>query len=1074
MSDIIKQCPQCGRRLTKISPDGNIGFCDYHKEWFAFSPEAEGEASEANRKYKEELQRIEDEKKRKKLQEERDLQAKARRVLACRIAFLFAGVLVIVLAVLWFKVIPEKHYRDAEALFDEGRYKEAAEVYSELNGYADSASKAAMCSAFEEIEKGSSDNALAILTGDAGAPENEAFQIIYDTMYQKCSAHSRQEEGLSEWDEFGSAFEPEIAKYGLKKDFSQKSSGLKLAYADELSREKDPRCAELYKELSDQGLDITENVMNAIDNSVDGLCRIQLRELLISEAEANGTDSEAQKDLIKQELIQYLNERDALGISAADSYVLLQKAAEYEAVGADIYAIAEELGLEEANSAYNVSDHLLIDIDKDDNSELVIAAEDGSVHAFSIFPGFSELASAETLIQSPSIEEIDGLLLMTADDGSGFSTVSVAKDGMKVITEQIDIIDLQRQGTILTFGKELEGSVRRSVVYSYSLEDPETQPDRTDIDWGKNSYKYPETPEDTVFRFLEARGYQIKEEEDTLLAADALSSQGFTNQDLASLPVPDMPVTASVSAYDTEDSYVLLETIYSSSGKNIIRYFAAAKDAENDEWKIAGTKDEFAPGMEDAENNLKIPLIAINSEITGHLENKEDTDAYRVLIPETSKVQIVWKAGEKNGNATAFTAALYSADNMTDCIISYDLRLSTSKQMGTPLFLPAGVYYIQISAERFEDTDYMLALQAEEAEYFETENNNSFEKANEIVPGQVYSGSLFEKEDVDWFRFTIEQPGAAQMILSSTASTAKQSLFTGQLLDSTGNRIITSFELPGTQEKARSGIVYLGTGEYYIQILKGAGWSSFEYQVELSFDEKENTEMEVNDSFETATPVSINQDITGSFGTAADIDYYSFTIENDMIIQPKLTFSPLETSAKTYALTLCKDNTVLYSVKLGGKESGKLLSPYPLSAGTYYVKMENPNFTEQDYMLHLAAMTVDHAENEPDDVLAGANEIEFGTAVSGVLSTEEDIDYYKLSFEKDTVITLNLEYAPTSGSGTAYILQLEQNGKKLWSQNISGASGGTMLKLQIPAGDNYLKIKAGTWTSTVYTLTISL
>ena len=124
-------------------------------------------------------------------------------------------------------------------------------------------------------------------------------------------------------------------------------------------------------------------------------------------------------------------------------------------------------------------------------------------------------------------------------------------------------------------------------------------------------------------------------------------------------------------------------------------------------------------------------------------------------------------------------------------------------------------------------------------------------------------------------------------------------------------------------------------------------------------------------------------------------------------------------------------------------------------------------------MLHLTAMSVDVAEIEPNNELANAMPIRIGDSVSGVVSVESDIDYYLLNLDNETTVALQLSFTPVSGTGTAYTLQIEQNGKKLWSENISGASGGAIQKLQIPAGRYYLKVKPGSnWTSSVYTLSI--
>lgn len=1069
------ECPKCGRRTTKISADGRIGFCDYHQEWFAFSPDANGEASEANRKYQEELQRKHDEDERIRIQKERIKQNKLRRAAAFRISVVILGLFLAVLAVLWFKIIPEKRYNEAEELFEKGQYRPAAEKYTELNGYADSNYKVLLCEAFAEIENGNIDRAMEIIGSSDGALEHEAFQLVYDTLMEECRKGTDKGSAVSAWEKFGGSYSSEIEKNGLEQDYTARKNELQLSYAAQLAQEKDPACVAIYEDLMGQGVDVTDSIADILEGAAPGLFRIKLIELLISAVDGMGGDSSEQHGLLEDEVTQCLNEWQDLGVSLEDAYALLEKASGLGIAGIDYQNLPKEWALDAVEAGVDLSDHVFEDLDGDGNDELITATSDGTVSVYSVYLAFSELSSIETQLPSPSFEEVNGMFLLTAGDRSGFSLISPHKDGIEVLKSENGIMDFQREGMAVTYGKELDGSIERVARYSYSLEDPQKEPVPTQIDWGEDSYTYPETPEQTVQRYFEARGYNIPEEERLLTAGDGMDDKGFSSGGLSSLPLPEEPYHVDVSSYENGDDHSLLEARYASGGKDTVKYFAAIKDPDTERWMIAGAADMFAAGMEEAKMDQSIALLPTNTDTTGHLENRDDKDAYRVLLPEASKVQIVWRAGEKQGHSTAFDVDLYDANDMTGSIVSYGLRLSPSKQVGSPLFLPAGVYYLQVSADKYEDTEYHLILQTEQTGFFEQEDNNTAEKASVIQVNQPCSASLFEKEDIDWFRFTVEEPGSISVTMETAADhTTRQTLYIAQVLDSTGERILTQCELAGDQEKTGSGNVYLREGDYYVRINRGSSWTSLEYQVEVNFSGKGDAEKEVNDTFDAATPIQVNQDMTGSFGTPEDIDCYSFYIGQDMILQPKLSFTPLETSSKTYVVTLYDEGRPLYSAKVGGKENDKVLTPFPLNTGTYYVKVENPSFVQQDYTLRLAVAAVEKAETEPNDGLANATAVEFGKPVSGILSTEEDIDYYKLSLDTETIVTLEFTFQPDTGSSTAFSIQLEQNGKKLWSKNVARVSGEMSQRLQIPAGEYYLRIKPGSWMGGVYKLTVTI
>ena len=1072
MNNVKRECPQCGRRITKISSDGRIGFCDYHKEWFAFFSDASGEASEANRKYKEEEQRRKLEEERIRIQRERDRERKAKRAIALKLFVCVFVVALIAIAILWFKIIPEKEYKEAETLFTNGQYKEAHDKYVRLKGFSDSKQKAAICEAFIQIEKGNTSGAIEVLSNSESGLENEAFRLIYDAMFERCQKNPDAGEGYKIWVDFGNAYSSELARYGLKQDYDSKKNDLQTVYADQLAKEMDEACAEHYKELLNSGVDVSANVKNAIDQAAPGLYRIHLREVLISWLQEKGEDSEEQKALLKEDIHTCLDKRKDLGLSVDDTYELLRKASHNELSGFDYQSISKELGMQKAGEETDVSDHVYLDIDKDGQDELIIVSSAGTISAYKYYPDFIKLSTIETELISPSVQVINGYLLALSKDNIGFSIVSYEQKTFMIIRSDKNMVDFQQDGNLITYGKELPGSISRSVRYQLTIDNPLPDTVVADIEWGKEDYPCPNTPEETVQRYFEARGYEISDEAEVLLAPEELSEEGFSFEDLSKLTLPEDFCGVKAVAYDRENDYVLLEVQYTVQNKDVIKYFATIEDSETGRWGVAGSSDTFAAGIGNVQMKSEIPVLNINSEMTGHLLEKGDKNAFRILLPHSSKVQIVWQSGEEQKNSVAYQLELFDGNDSTDRIISYDLKLSDSKQKTTPLFLPGGVYYIQISAVKSVDADYSLSFQASAGDNYEREKNDSPEKANVLKTNQMYTGSLFEKTDEDWYRFRIEQPGSIKVTIGAEATGNKTSKFIATVCDIEGKRILTQCELTDNVEKAESGNVYLRSGDYCIHVSKGSLWTSYEYQVEVDYNESDYSEEEFNDQMEEATSIPLNQDIVASFGTEGDVDYFSFSVDRDVIAQPRISFDPLETSTKVYVLSLYKDNTLLYEGKIGGKESDKVLVPYPLGVGKYYIKMENPSFNPNDYILHATAVQVDQAENEPNNELAGAMPLEPGVVVSGVLSTEEDLDYYSVELQEDTTVTLQFEFTPVSGSNTVYTIQLEQNGKRLWSENISGASGGMTQKLQIPAGRYYLKIKPSSWTSSVYKLSI--
>lgn len=1311
MSDIRRECPQCGRKITQISATGKIGFCEYHKQWFPFSTDAEAEASEANRKYREELARKKAEQEEKARREQEEQVRKKKRSLGLKIGLVLLVLILAAIALFVFKILPENRYKEAEALFEAGQYQEAIAKYEAMNGYQDSEKKIALSEAFLELQKGNTEEALIKLNGIESMSGSESFQFIYDSMKERCLANTDKTAAYTDWAAFLESYKFEIEKYELTDDYQQVLTQLKLEYADLLAKQKDPACISLYEEAAAAGADISTSVTAAIDYFGAGLSRNELRKVLISAQEAAGQDASEQQGLLKDEIKQYINDWKSLNLDTSDVYELLREAKDLGIEGIDSVSVSKDLGLAIVNQQEDVSKYLYLDPDGDGVEELFVFTKDGTLKTYSVNDSFKSLSQISTDLAGGTISEEETAFLVLAADRSAFCVISKNAAKPQMLYREEGIIDYQKSDAVITYGKELEGSIFRSMRYSYSLETPEQDAAVTEIYWQAEDYPYPETPADSVRRYYEAKGYAIADEEAALTAkAKGSPVEGFAAEGLSSLPLPAAPYTIDAASYDKEEEYCLVEAQYQSGRTNVTKYFVLV--LEDDQWKIAGTADAFAAGMEEASMEKDLPVLSLNEFSVGHLTDKDDKDAYRLLLPEAARIQMVWQAGEKQGSANAYKISVFDADDLSESLISYELTLSPSRQMAAALYLDAGVYYVQVEPLKYEDIDYRIMFQTErdvnmekednntpetanpielntvysaslyvgtdvdhfsfdleepgavnvvlsgskdgtkqtlyefklfnnsgtqltqgaltgledqaetgniyldkgsyyvqiskgkgwtswdyqleikvdaaegveiepndtaetanqiqvnlpvtgifgaegdidqysftldkdmivqpgltfapadssettyilqmskdgkalaivniagnesgkavppqlltagtytvrvenplfikqeyqliitaiEAEVIETESNNSPETANKIKIGDHVTGVLSSKDDVDYFSFTLEEPGAAEVVLTGYGNGSAKTQYTVQLLDKDGQVLITGSELAGNVTEASTGTVYLNSGEYTVCVNIGAAWTAWDYRLEVRSEHTDNTEAEINNTVETANPIPVNQEITGSFAVEGDVDYYQFTLDTDKVIQLKLNFTPLEASTKTYVMTLFQGDQVIQAANIGGKENNKVIAPLALKAGTYLLKVDNPNYIRQDYTVSITAIDVALAETEPNDELAAANSLGLDETITGVLSKAEDVDSYLVKLEEETIVKVSFSFTPASGTATAFVLQLEQGGKTLWSANITAESGGDEQTLQIPAGEYYLRVKASSWISAVYSL----
>lgn len=900
--------------------------------------------------------------------------------------------------------------------------------------------------------------------------EKEQLRTYYDMMLRYIDTQDDMSQKMILWDNFFEENEQGFAAFNMEEEVKKKTGELRSEYAEALVSKKDPSCCEYLRGSWECGKDIRELLQTAIETFDSGETKIELCQLAVDISRSlDDPAAENQLELLSSEIDEVLDQWKALGIETQKVFHFLVLAKKYGcSLHVDTRQVYEEAALG-AVALEGMTEYTFADFDSDGWEELLGLNEQGGLVCYAMqeeeFSCVSRVEE-EYVLKNLYISE-NQKITAESDTGDVFVVYSCENQTLSKIYEESGIVNCQYEEEGIRFDRLLEGSIERYQEYEYNFETSSESAMIIGLNWQKDDYPLPQTAEEAVERYFETLGYKIPEEASLLTAEEACSEEGFSFETHV-LPIPDMPLEINISPYDVEEEKVLLEIVYSSEQADVITYAAAVK---KESWKLAGFSNTYMSGAEDINPDVSIPLLPLNGEYTGKLEDKNDKDTYRILLSTDSRVQLVWQAGEEQGIRDAYTVSLYSRENLSDPIISYDLKLSASRQMATPLFLSPGLYYVVVESKKYEDCEYHLTFQSVQSEYAESESNNTISTATEIELNQSYTASLYEKNDIDMFLFSLEEPGAVSVSIEASSDEGKQTRYELRLMDAVSGTVLTNAQMPGNVKKAVTVPIYLSKGRYVAEVTKGRSWSSWEYQIRVDYSNPGLTEAEKNNTPETATEIPVNEKITGSFGIKGDIDCFRFALENDSLVQPKLSFDPLEKSSKTYVMTILKGAETLQTVDIGGKESDKMIQVLALKAGIYTLKLENPNFVQQDYSLRIVTKPVSMAEEEINDTLADATELHPGIEITGVLNTKKDVDLYKLTLEEEMTATLKFSFPQSTKKTTVYKFSLERNGKSQ-SYSVKGESGGFEQQLQISAGEYYLRVKSASWIGSVYTISL--
>lgn len=899
----------------------------------------------------------------------------------------------------------------------------------------------------------------------------EAFTFFYDINLRNCKNGHDAATTIAMWDAFAADAVTELTRFSAKDRWQADAAQFHIARAAELAAQKDEGCITELRTAAEMGADVTSAVAEAESHFEPGLSLARLR---LMEIDLLGTDAAKEQEIranMAGEVRTAISEWKSRGISPADVPALIHLADDQ---GIDLNGINRDAIYEEAAvaSAGNVLQYSFVDWDADGYQELITLDSSGTLALYGTNETWGIVSSIDTKLPNASYEIADEsapLILVLSSGRDEMLAVTGTSRKLNALFRETGISQYSVNGSTITFSRLLEGSIARYNDYTYEAVGTTNRPVRTGIDWQQNDYPQPANAAAAIQRYFEARTYDIPDEQ-AVLTEEASIPGIFTQDALTALAAPDVPGTVEAVAYQTEGNRELFEVLY-TSGVQTVRTWVSVENQNG--WKVTGAADTYGAGLSVSDIDFSIPLISLNAETTNTLSSKGAKSTYRLLIPSAGRVGLLWQSGSKAASRTSHTVTMYRGSLTGDVVFTYDLQPSPNKQQSKDMFLSAGVYYVTVEAKIADAEAYHLTLTMAAETHVELENNDTYQRATPVELNTGYSASLSSAKDIDYFSFTLDETSAVNVSLGSSGSGSKTAVYAVDILSSANGATLSSMTVAGNAQLTETGNLYLSSGTYFVKVAKGSASTNDEYILTVNVDQNGNMESEPNNTSETANTVPVNEDIHASIGQEGDVDCFAFTLDGDAVIQPKFSFTPTDSSSKTYVLTIMDaSRREMLKVNIGGKESSKVIAPVALTAGTYTVKIENPRFVRQDYTLHLVSMAVDHAESEPNDSAALATGLTVGQARTGVLTTDADVDYYKVTFAEQTTVTLKFSFAQSTNKNTAFVLTVEQNGKTQWTANIKGDSGGIEQQLQFPAGEYYLKVKPSTWLSTVYTITL--
>jgi hypothetical protein len=384
--------------------------------------------------------------------------------------------------------------------------------------------------------------------------------------------------------------------------------------------------------------------------------------------------------------------------------------------------------------------------------------------------------------------------------------------------------------------------------------------------------------------------------------------------------------------------------------------------------------------------------VSVNQKITGSLSerNEKDTFTFQLSNPGSLTISFTYPV-EGEYSIKLYQQNIYK----TGVNFSYSGSTSTGKvtQSMDKLRLPAGQYSIVIARAEYGDYSsgtysFQLNYTRERAGTYEMEPNDESRQSSTLNLNQKLVGNLGGRNDQDYYKFVLKQPGLIQIQLQydytgEYTSTLYEINSSGSLSVVQSARFFYSGSTITGSVTQKADRLRLPAGEYYLRLQRTeyGDYSNKDYGVLVLYTAEPGAskEKEWNHEAKNSQLIDTNQTITGNLNKSGDVDYYKVALPTAATLKAQLTMR----AGSSYQIVLYQvsESGSLQSLKSKSSSSsvGATISTDAVSvpAGSYYVKVQKGggSYCNEDYQLCVASSYTtgnypsSWAEEEVDDAI---------------------------------------------------------------------------------------------------------
>ena len=456
-------------------------------------------------------------------------------------------------------------------------------------------------------------------------------------------------------------------------------------------------------------------------------------------------------------------------------------------------------------------------------------------------------------------------------------------------------------------------------------------------------------------------------------------------------------------------------------------------------------------------------IITVNNSVSGRLNSKSDEDWFTFTTPSDGYFQIEFQ------HATISSSSYYwqirmneESGNSWASPFYCNVKGNESQTLSSRIGVPAGTYSVKISvytSSYYSNNSYTMIVRFEASDTWEKEGNDTLAKATPVDVNVKYSGALASKDDDDWYQFTTTSAGYFQVAFDHPSISSSSTYWLIVLYDENGQKWTSDYALyyhvAGNADHFLTAQIGVPAGTYSMKIISynSSYYSNATYSFTVDFEASDTWEKEGNDTLATATTVDVNVEYGGALANSADVDWYKFTVPSSGYFQVGFDHPGISSSSTYWEILLfdesgkkwASDYTLYYYI--AGNAEHFTTAQIGIPAGTYSMKIISYNssyYSNATYHFTVQFQASNAWEQEENDTLEKATQIQLNKTYKGSLASKSDTDYYQLMVPTKGLLDVTFEHEVITSSSAYWIMYLYGDDGKTWlsktapSYNING------------------------------------